>query len=298
MGSVMAQAKVGRGIELEYEVTGRGEPMVLIMGIGAQLIWWPTGFVEMLSERYRVIRFDNRDVGLSTKLEGQMTPPPPKMIARAMAGRPVGAPYSIVDMADDVAGLLDHLNLPSAHVVGISMGGMIAQALAITHMHRVRSLSSIMSHPGGRRYIPRRPKALRALLAPRPETREQAVERAVAFYETVGSTGFEPDVDGIRSRAGEAFDRCMYAPGFLRHFAAICGAESRRGALRFMRRPSAVVHGSIDPLVPPLGGRDTYENLPDASFTLIEGMGHDLPPGVWAPVVEAIEGAVARAEPV
>lgn len=294
----MARAKVGRGIELEYEVSGRGDPMVLIMGIGAQLIWWPPGLVDMLSERYRVVRFDSRDVGLSTKLEGQRTPPPGQMIARAMAGRPVGAPYSMLDMADDVAGLLDHLNITSAHIVGVSMGGMVAQTVAITHPHRVRSLTSIMSHPGGRRYIPRKPKALKALLAPKPTTPEEAMERAVAFYTTVGSTGFLPDLEGIRARAAEAFERSVYPPGFMRHFAAICGAEPRRRALRFMRRPAAVIHGTVDPLVPPLGGRDTYANLPDASLHLIDGMGHDLPPGVWAPIVQAIDGVTARAEPV
>ncbi|MEM6789718.1 MAG: alpha/beta hydrolase [Myxococcota bacterium] len=293
-GVPMATADVGRGIHLEYETSGEGPPLVLIMGIGAQLIWWPSGFVERLARRYRVIVFDNRDVGLSTKLEGAEPPPVGRMIARALAGAEVGAPYSLVDMADDTAGLLDHLGLDDAHVLGVSMGGMVAQALAVAHPHRVRTLTSIMSHPGGRRYIPRRPRALRALLAPRPRDRDEAVARTLAFYDAVGSSGFARDIEGIRERAAEAYERCDYPAGFLRHFAAICGARSRRGALRFVRCPSAVIHGTVDPLVPPLGGRDTHANLPDATLHLIEGMGHDLPPGAWNHVIEAIDAVTAR----
>lgn len=296
-------ARISEQIELAYEIlpptdssAGETRPLVLVMGIGAQLIYWPDAFCTRLTDRgFTVIRFDNRDVGLSTKLEGRRAPPLQTMISRVVAGLPIAAPYTLLDMADDLAGLLDHLGIERAHVVGASMGGMIAQTFAIAHPHRVRSLVSIMSHPGGRRYMLSSPRALRALLMPAPRSREEAMDRAEAFYQVVGSRGFERDVATIRERAGRAYDRCFYPPGFLRQLAAILASGSRREALRFVRSPAAVIHGSDDPLIPPRGGRATARALPNAELHLIEGMGHDLPEGAWPTIIGAIERAATRA---
>lgn len=305
----MPLARISREIELAFEIVPRpdaseasaeslrsGEPLVLIMGIGAQLIYWPDDFCAALAERgFSVIRFDNRDVGLSTKLEGRRAPPLQTMISRMAAGLPVAAPYTLLDMADDVAGLLDHLGIDRAHVVGASMGGMIAQTFAIAHPHRVRSLTSIMSHPGGRRHMLASPRAIRALLMPAPRDRDEAMARAETFYRVVGGRGFPLDIETVRERAGRAYDRCFYPAGFLRQLAAILASGSRREALAFVRVPAAVIHGADDPLILPRGGRATAEALPDARLVVVEGMGHDLPRGAWPQILDAIEGAARRA---
>jgi pimeloyl-ACP methyl ester carboxylesterase len=296
-------AQVSREIELAYEIVrgaeaSEGEPLVLVMGIGAQLIYWPDDFCAELAARgFTVVRFDNRDVGLSTKLEGRRAPPFQTMISRTVAGLPVAAPYTLLDMADDLAGLLDCLGIDRAHVVGASMGGMIAQTFAIAHPHRVRSLVSIMSHPGGRQHMLASPRALRALLMAAPRSRDEAMDRAESFYRIVGSRGFSLDVEMIRQRAGRAYDRCFYPPGFLRQMAAIVASGSRREALRYVRVPAAVIHGTDDPLILPRGGRATAEALPQAELCLIEGMGHDLPRGAWPRIIGTIERAARRAKP-
>lgn len=279
------------GIELEYEVMGTGEPMVLIMGIGAQLIAWPDGLCKQLVDRgFQVIRFDNRDVGLSSKLEGAPITKVSTLLWRALLGLPVDAAYSLVDMADDIAGLLDALELPDAHIVGASMGGMIAQTMAIVHPSRVRTLTSIMSHPGDRLSSLSQPKALRALLGKAPRNRDEAIDRYLTFHRVAGSKGFEVDVDYLRDLAGRAYDRCHYPRGFMRQLAAIAATGDRTRALRFVRAPTLVLHGSDDPLIRPVGGRATARAIPGAELQIIDGMGHDLPRGTW-PI---ISGAIAR----
>ncbi|MEM9692988.1 MAG: alpha/beta hydrolase [Myxococcota bacterium] len=294
----MPRAVTGQGVELEYEVfepdQPNGEAVILVMGIGAQMVYWSDDFCRLFAERgYRTVRFDNRDVGLSSKLDGERALPFSRMIALALAGRPVPAPYTLLDMADDVLGLLDHLGLSSAHVLGVSMGGMIAQTFAILHPSRVTSLTSIMSHPGGRRYLPK-PRALGALLQPPPTSREEAMERAERFAGVVGSKGLGVDFAEVRDRAGRAYDRCVYPPGFVRQFAAILASPKRGAALRYVRTPAAIVHGAIDPLILPKGGQATAGFLPDATLDVIGGMGHDLPPAAWPRIVEAFEGAARR----
>jgi pimeloyl-ACP methyl ester carboxylesterase len=294
MTTIMPRVE-SNGLELEYDVIGRGEPLVLIMGIGAQLIYWQEDFCHQLAERgFRVVRFDNRDVGLSSKLKGRKAPPFPHLLSRSLLGRPIEAPYSLSDMADDTVGLMDALGFERAHVVGASMGGMIAQTLAITHPHRVRSLVSIMSNPGGRRHLVARPRAMKALLQAAPTSREEAMDRAEAFYTICGSTGFERDVSGIRERAGRAYERCFYPQGFVRQMAAIFATGSRQQALKFVRAPTLVIHGSVDPLILPRGGRATAAAIPDSRLEIVEGMGHDLPRGAWPRIIDAITSNARR----
>ena len=284
------------GIEIEYEEMGAGEPLVLVMGIGAQLVLWPDGFCAMLADRgFRVLRFDNRDVGLSTKFTAAGTPKPMDTLARAMLGRPVAPPYSLVDMADDVAGLLDALELDAAHLVGCSLGGMIAQTFAITHPHRIRSLTSIMASPGGLRFMLSRPSAVRELLTPSPRTADEAQEGLLRYVSKVGSPRFPPDEAGVRRAALRAFERCSDTRGFTRQLAAMVGSGSRAEALRFVRTPTTVLHGAADPLILPFAGRATARAIPAARLRIIEGMGHDLPPGVWPILVEEIVAVARRA---
>jgi pimeloyl-ACP methyl ester carboxylesterase len=292
----MPCARVG-AVELCWESIGdhEGEPLLLIMGIGAQLVHWPDGFCHTLAERgFRVIRFDNRDVGESTRLDHVGVPSLRPMMARWLLGLPVQAPYGLHDMADDAARLLDALGLGAAHVVGASMGGMIAQLLAIRHPRRVRTLTSIMSHPGDRLSALPRPRALRALMQPLPRTREQAQDAQVQFFRAVGSTGFPFDEDDTRHRAGLHFDRGQSPAGFARQMLAIMAANDRRPALRRLNVPAVVVHGTIDPLVVPRGGYETARALRNAEYLPIEGMGHDLPRGAWPRIADAIGRAAKR----
>ncbi|MCA9623691.1 MAG: alpha/beta hydrolase [Myxococcales bacterium] len=283
------------GIEIEYEVIGEGEPLVLIMGIGAQLIYWNDDFCRAIADRgFSVIRFDNRDVGLSTKLTGR-APPLPSMLSRWLIGLPIAAPYRLEDMAADTAGLLDALGHRRAHVVGASMGGMIAQTLAIRHPDKVASLCSIMSTPGSRRHSIPRPDALAALMQAAPTTADEAAERAEHFYRICGSKGLARDVGEIRERASRAFERCHYPAGFARHMAAILASGDRRRGLRALHKPTVVIHGSDDPLILPRAGRATAALVPGARLQIVRGMGHDLPRAAWPRIIDAIASNAARA---
>ncbi len=284
----MARATAG-DIELEYESMGDGEPLVLIMGIGAQLVWWPDELCQGLVQRgFRVIRFDNREVGLSTRLDHLPVPPVKRALVDFFLGRPVSAPYSLLDMADDVAGLLDHLGLADAHVFGVSLGGMVAQTLAIVHPSRVRSLISMMSSPGGRRHSIARPRAAATLLRKPPRNEEEAIENHLEFLRTCGSPGFEIDEAAARERAALSYRRSVYPPGFARQMAAVLATGDRTGALRFVRKPSLVIHGAADPLILPSAGRATARAIPNADLLMIDGLGHDLPEGVWPTLIDAI----------
>jgi pimeloyl-ACP methyl ester carboxylesterase len=282
-------------IELCYETFGdpSDPPMLMIMGLGAQMVAWNTDFIAELVERgFFVIRFDNRDSGRSTKLR-HARPPTPLELATRRAG--AAATYTLSDMAADAAGLLDHLGIESAHVVGASMGGMIAQMLAAEHPDRVRSLASIMSTTGSR--LAGQP-ALRTypfLLKRAPDDREQFIERAVALFRIVGSTAFERDEDELRRMIGLSFDRGVSAAATGRQLAAIAASGNRTAALRRIKAPTVVIHGNKDVLVRPSGGKATARAIPGARLEPIEGMGHDLPRGVWPRIVTAIEQNAARA---
>lgn len=294
-------AKVGE-LELCYEWIGDRStdpaarlPVVLVMGLGAQLVVWPDGFCQALAERgLPVLRFDNRDVGCSTRLDHLGVAPLRAQMLRWALGLPVRTPYRLEALAEDTAGLLDALGLDRVHVVGASMGGMIAQLLAIRHPRRVASLTSIMSHPGDRLSGLSRPQALRALLRPTPRTREQAQDSWVKLFRVIGSPGFPFDEAAVRERAGLCFDRGLSPRGTLRQMTAILAATDRRPALRSLQVPALVVHGDDDPLIPAHGGRRTAAALPGAELLRIAGMGHDLPRPAWPRIVDAID-RVARA---
>lgn len=278
------------GIELEYEVIGdSGEPIVLIMGIGAQMIMWPDGFCQALVDRgFQVIRFDNREVGKSTRLHHLPVPDMRRIMLKGLLGFAVDAPYTLVDMADDVAGLMDALDLRDAHVVGCSLGGMVAQTLAIVHPHRLRTLTSMMSTSGKRWTSFGKPRAIRQLLGPPPRNRDEAIERHMLFRRVCGSTKFEIDWDLQRDLAGRSYDRGFYPRGFVRQMAAAMATGDRTAALRFVRTPTLVMHGSVDPLIPLRAGIATARAIPGAKLKIIDGMGHDMPRVLWPTLTDAI----------
>jgi pimeloyl-ACP methyl ester carboxylesterase len=278
------------GIELEYESFGAGPTIVLIMGIGCQLIWWRTAFCEALAAQgFRVIRFDNRDIGLSTWLDDAPVPSIRSMIPKALLGLRVDAPYRLHDMADDVVGLLDHLALERAHVVGTSMGGMIAQLVAIRHPGRIASLTSIMSTTGERRYLGR-PDALRALLGPVPRDRSEVMTRTLETFRVISAGGpaFEADADEIEALAGVAYDRSFHPRGFVRQMAAILASGHRRRELKTVTAPTLVLHGERDPLIPVSAGRATAGLVPGARLHVLPEMGHAMPTQLWAELIAQI----------
>lgn len=290
----MPRAKTN-GIELEYEVFGDGEPLLLIMGLGAQLVHWPDELCAELARRgFRVVRFDNRDVGLSTKLKGRVGDLR-LLFARRLLGLPIAAPYRLEDMADDVAGLLDALGLPDAHVLGVSMGGMIAQTVAIRHPARVRSLTSIMSSTGARRFLLGRPLTQLSIIQRVPRQREAAIEHELRVFMGFAGGRLKPSASELRAILTRAYDRCHYPPGFVRQLAAIFASGDRTAQLRRLRVPAAVLHGGDDPLVLPGAGRATAAAIPGARLRIIDGMGHGLPSGAWPIVYEELERLVARA---
>jgi len=290
----MARAPVGP-VELEYEVIGSGRPILMIMGLGAQMIFWDDPFCQLLVERgFQVIRYDNRDVGLSTRLDHLKVPPILPTLARGFLRLPVAPPYTLSDMARDAVGLLDHLGVDRADVVGASMGGMIAQTLAIEHSRRVRTLTSIMSTPGSRWFLPR-PGALRAILQPKPLTAEQCADTIVRTWR--GIAGDYPlDEQRLRALGRRAFERGLSGRGFLRHIAAIATQRDRTEALRQLDVPTLVVHGRSDPLIPVAAGRATARAVPGALLLELPRMGHDLPPQVWPRVVDAIAALASHAD--
>jgi pimeloyl-ACP methyl ester carboxylesterase len=287
------------GITLEYDTFGAADapPILLIMGLGAQMILWDEEFCTRLSERgYRVIRFDNRDVGRSTKLDALGLPDVAAAMMAAATRQPFAAPYLLADMAADAAGLLDGLNIRSAHVVGASMGGMIAQTLTIQHPERVRSLTSIMSSTGNPELPPPTPEAMSALMSPPPVDRAAAIEHAVFVFRTIGSPGFPFDEEFVRRRAALSYERGFNPPGVVRQFVAILSSGSRNEALRSLRTPTLVIHGVADPLVPIAAGRDTAAAIPDAEIIEIDGMGHDMPRPLWPRLIDGIANLAGRVE--
>ena len=286
------------GIELEYDTFGRpSDPtLLLIMGFGAPMILWREEFCELLAARgLYVVRFDNRDCGLSTKLDHLAVPPDLESVGRAgLAGEPVPAPYQLSDMAADAVGLLDALRVERAHVAGASMGGMIAQTLALEHPQRVRTLISIFSTIGAADMPPPKPEALEALLSPVATEREAAIERGLAMSRVLGSPGYPFDEADERALLGRMFDRGVWPQGNARQLLAVMAASSRREKLGALRIPTLVIHGLEDPIIPVQAGRDTAAAIPGAELLEIEGMGHDLPRALWSMLVDAIAKHTAR----
>ena len=289
----MTNGKVpANGIEIAYETFGHpdGRPLLLIMGLGTQMLAWHEDLCGRLASRgFFVVRYDNRDVGLSTHLHDA---PPPDVMA-ALGGDVSSASYTVDDLADDAAGLLDALDLASVHVMGVSMGGMIAQSLAARHVKRVRSLTSIMSTPSPA-IGPPTAEAITALLAPPVTSREEAVERAVATYRVIGSPGYLLDEPWLRGIAGEGYDRAYDPVGVARQLLAIQAGGDRTTSLADVRAPALVVHGEDDPLVGVAGGRATAAALPEAELLVLPGMGHNLPRELWPQILDAFEATADR----
>jgi pimeloyl-ACP methyl ester carboxylesterase len=284
------------GLTLYYEEAGQGEPLLLIMGLGSQLVFWDPSLIAGLVERgFRVITFDHRDVGLSTRLDHLPAPGLRSLFVRGALRLPIRAPYTLDDMARDAIGLLDALAIERAHVVGSSMGGMIAQILAVQHRHRVLTLTSMNSHPGNTLSRVAKPRALRALFSPLPRGRQAAIERYVAIRRLIAGPGFPFDEHDMRDKATRAYDRAMNPAGVSRHIAAVAAAPNRVPELRRTDVPALVIHGTHDPLVPTRGGRLTARALPAARLRLIPGMGHELPRAVWPTLIDEIAELATRA---
>jgi pimeloyl-ACP methyl ester carboxylesterase len=283
------------GIELCYEAIGdsSGRPLLLVMGLGGPLIWWDDELCGLLANRgFYVIRYDNRDCGRSTMMNGAVAPSP----LRALLGDNRTASYTLHDMAADAVGLLDHLELAGAHVMGISMGGMIAQTLAFRHPERVLSMTSIMSTTGSRRVGWPKPRALPVLWRRPPRARDGYIEHVLRVWRVIGSPGFPFDEDRIRARAAATYDRGIDPRGTARQLVAITASGDRTQELRKVSAPTLVVHGAADPLVHVSGGIATAKAVPGAELMVIRGMGHDLPPPLWPRVVNAVDRNAKRAE--
>ena len=281
------------GIDIAYDEVGnqKSPAIVLIMGLGTQMIAWPDAFCAALADSgFRVIRFDNRDVGLSTKIESALPVDLATAIARAMTGKPINPPYTLGDMAADTIGLMDVLDIKRAHIVGASMGGMIAQIIAAHHQDRTRTLTSIMSSSGDPKLPPATAEAMAALLAPRPgiEDRENAIQHGMKVYRAIGSPGFPTSDPELRAKVERSVDRSYYPSGVGRQFLAILACGSRVEMLTGIKVPTLVIHGADDPLVPVEAGGDTAKHVPGSKLKIINGMGHDLATGLIPVLADAI----------
>jgi pimeloyl-ACP methyl ester carboxylesterase len=285
-------ADVGRGISLAYEELGDADadPLVLVAGLGQQLHSWPTAFCEQLAARgYRVVRFDNRDAGRSTHM--RFRPPRP---AAVIARRWPAQQYDLTDLAADTVGLLDALGHDDAHLVGASMGGMIAQTAAALAPRRVRTLTSIMSTTGARRVGRPALSTWRRMAARPPTTREAAIEQAVRMFRHIGSHGFVFDEAWVRGQAGLVWERDPSRAGVGRQLAAIFRSGDRTAQLRAVTAPTLVIHGDRDRMVNPTGGAATVRAIAGARLETIRGMGHDLPKEAWPMLVDLIDEHARR----
>ena len=277
---------VGRGVTLCYETFGdpADTPIVLIMGLATQMIAWHEDFCEELAERgFYVVRFDNRDIGRSTHFDFRPASAG-QMLRRSLPPEQ----YTLSDMAEDTAGLIRELGIEPAHVAGASMGGMIAQMLAAEHPEVVRSLTSIMSTTGSRWHGQPAFAVYRYLLRPPPRDRDGYIQRSAEVFGLVGSTGFERDEAYIRERAARSYDRGFDVRAGGRQLGAVIASGDRTSRLRHIRTPTLVIHGTVDKMIRPSGGRATARAIPGARLMMIEGMGHDLPRGVWPTIIDAI----------
>ncbi len=288
----MTSADIG-GVTIEYDIRGEGQPLLLVMGLGAQLIHWPDEFVTQLADRgFRVIRFDNRDIGLSTKMPG--TPPSrARTIGGLLSRRLAKSEYLLSDMADDAAGLLDHLGIERAHVVGVSMGGMIAQSLTIGHPAKVASLTSIMSNTGDRRHG----KPAMALIRRAPQflnsDPEKMLDNGVAIGRLISGPHFDEKAE--RELIQRAVERDGDATGTARQIMAISASPDRTAGLRKVTAPTLVIHGLRDVLVLASGGIATAKAVANSRLLMFPDMGHDLPRQRWDEVIDAIVANTERA---
>jgi pimeloyl-ACP methyl ester carboxylesterase len=296
----MPQVNVN-GLDIEYESFGReGDPAILlIMGLASQLTLWPEALCSGLAARqFRVIRFDNRDIGKSTHLSDKGAPDLAALMARLLSGQPVEPPYTLNAMAADAMGLLDAIGVDRAHIVGASMGGMIAQLVAVHYPARTKSLVSIMSTTGRRDLPPAKPEAMAAIMTPPASLgREDRIEGAVRIWRAIGSPGYPASDAELRALAEREVDRGPYEPaGTARQMAAVIAAPPRNEILKNVRAPTLVIHGADDPLVPVAGGEDTAASIPGAELIINPGMGHDFTQALTPIYLKQIGDFVARVE--
>ena len=287
-------APLPNGIDLCYQTFGDpgAEPLLLVMGLGGPMTWWDPEFCQMLADRgFFVIRYDNRDTGRSTKVSGQINR---RKIAASFAGLKPQTPYTMQDLADDGFLLLDHLELDAAHVVGISMGGMIVQTMALSQPKRILSLTSIMSTTGRRTVGWQDPSLLPLMVASR-HSREDYIETSAKLWRLIGSPLYPDTTETIRERAAETWDRGVSRAGVMRQMGAILTQPDRSRALRSLRVPALVIHGMHDKMVHVSGGRATSSAIPGSELLLVPGMGHDVPPQLHETFVEAIRRVADRA---
>jgi pimeloyl-ACP methyl ester carboxylesterase len=288
------------GLDIYYETHGPadGEPLLLIMGLGAQMTRWSPDFIGKLTdEGFRVVAYDNRDVGLTEKLDAAGAPDLGAVILANREGRPAPVAYTLDEMAADAAALLDALGVERAHIVGASMGGMIAQLVAADHPGKTLSLTSIMSSTGNPELPRPTPEAMARLQTPAPDPHtdlEGFLASAVEGARVMGSA-YPPDEAAVRAQSLADFQRCHYPVGFQRQYAAIMASPDRRPKLRGVTAPTVVIHGADDPLVPLAGGRDTAENIPGAELIVVPGVGHEIPPAVQDLFVAGVVSAARRA---
>lgn len=288
-------APVHDGVELCYQTFGdpSDEPLLLVMGLGGPMNWWDPTLCELLASKgFFVVRYDNRDTGRSTKVGGRVSR---STIVKAFLGMRVRAPYTMVDLAADAFGLMDHLGWDSAHLAGVSMGGMIVQTMAIREPGRVRSLTSIMSTTGRRTVGWQHPSLFPALLGKRGVGRQAYVESSTQTWKMIGSPGFPVDDEKVRERAGETWDRGFSAQGILRQMLAVLTQPNRTRDLRSVNVPATVVHGLADKMVHVSGGRATSSAIPGSELLLVEGMGHDLPAEMFKEFAQVIRRTADRA---
>ncbi|HEY6234467.1 MAG TPA: alpha/beta hydrolase [Candidatus Elarobacter sp.] len=279
------------GIQLCYETFGdrANPPLVLIMGLAAQMIVWDDEFCALLAAHgFWVVRFDNRDIGMSTRFPKARTPRLAEMMLAQMTRIKFRVPYTLRDMAADTAGLMDALGIRSAHIVGASMGGAIAQEFAVLYPARVRSLTSIMAPTGDPRLPGPTPRALRALGKNVPLDREGYVREYVATWRVLAAEHFPFNVERTARQGAASYDRGINPPGVARQMLAIIASGNRKKLQRAIQAPTLVIHGTADPLVPAEHGRATASAVPGAQLLLIEGMGHSFPREVWPRIIDAI----------
>lgn len=289
-------ASLRTGVDLCYQTFGDRdtEPMLLVMGLGGPMTWWDPEFCQMLADRgFFVIRYDNRDTGRSSRVSGRINQ---RKIVASFLGVKAKTPYSMQDLADDGFALLDHLGIDAAHVVGVSMGGMIVQTMALSHPDRVSSMTSIMSTTGRRTVGWQDPSLLPLMVASR-HSREAYIETSEKLWKLIGSPDYPDTTLSIRERAAETWDRGVSRSGVMRQMGAILTQPDRSRALRSLRVPTLVIHGTHDKMVHVSGGRATSRAIPGSELLLVPGMGHDVPRDLHETFVEAIRRVADRARP-
>ena len=282
------------GIDIEYDEFGSpGDPgFLLVMGFSAQMTAWDERFCQQVADHgFRVVRYDNRDVGLSSRVTDGPTPD----VMKALSGDHSTASYTIADMADDAAALLDALDMAPAHVLGVSMGGMIVQSLVTRHPDKIRSLCSIMSTTGDQSVGQASAEAIGALISPPPANRDEAGNRTLVASKVIGSPDFPQDEAVLRERAMAAFDRSNDPVGVARQLVGIAASPDRTPDLASVTVPTLVIHGAADPLVDVSGGEATAKAIPGSELLVIPGMGHDLPPQLWTQIIDAAAANAAKA---